>query len=140
MGADPITVVIDQRGTEEWSIEKETIAPHRSYRLTLGAPDGRSWSAEAGNVFQCLLDLRGLVEPLGVRLCCNGSRRNAWCSGMQADMGQGLFVYLLTRPRTTDRPQQVDTLGAASPDDVVSVGEQRAWYEEWLGPRPDAGA
>ena len=134
--ADPITVVDGQGLTEEWSIAKETIVAYRSYRLTLDTPDGRRWSAEASDVFQCLMELRGQVEPLGVRLCCNGSRYNAWSSGMQRDMGQGLVVYLLIRPRTNERPPQVDTLGAAPPAEIVTVAEQRAWHEEWLGPRP----
>jgi hypothetical protein len=134
--ADPITVVDSQGSSEEWSIAKETIAAHRSYRLTLDAPDGRQWSAEASDVFECLMELRGHVEPLGVRVCCNGSRYNAWSSGMQRDMGQGLVVYLLTRPRTKERPPQAETLGAAPPSEIVTVAEQRAWYEEWLGPRP----
>jgi transposase len=80
------------------------------------------------------------TEPLGVRLCCNGSRRDAWSSGMQRDMGQGLVAYLLSLPRSKERPPQVDTLGPAPSDEVVSVAEQRAWYESWLAHPPDGGA
>jgi hypothetical protein len=138
--ADPIPVAIDRDLTEEWSITKEALVAHHSHRLTLEALDGRSWSAEASDVFECLMELRNQVEPLGVRLCCNGSRRNAWSSGMQSDMGQGLVVYLLSRPRSKERPPQVDTLGPAPSDEVVSVAEQQAWYESWLAHPPDGGA
>jgi hypothetical protein len=134
---DPISVLVDRDRTEEWSVTRETLTEQRAYRLTLDAPDGRSWSADAPDIFECLMEVRTQVEPLGLRLCCNGSRRNAWASGMLRDMGGGLAVYLLSLPRTSERPPQVDTLGPAAPGDVVSVAEQRAWYQEWIGPRPD---
>jgi len=87
-------MAVDDDRIEEWRIEEETV-PARGYRLTLGAPDGRHWSAVAGDLFECLIVLRNQIEPLGMRACCNGARRDAWASGMQRDMGRGASVYLL---------------------------------------------
>lgn len=129
---ETITVLVGKDATEEWPIEVETVAAHQRYRLTLRSRDGRQWAAAGTDVFACLLDIRNQIEPDGLRLCCNGSRRNAWSSGMQRDMGQGFVVYLLSKPRAKVRPPQVRTLGPALPGEVVSVAEQLAWHTEWL--------
>jgi hypothetical protein len=110
----------------------ETSPEHRSYRATLSAADGRSWSAEESDAFECLLALRTQIEPLGIGLCCNGCRRDAWASGMQRDMGGGFGVYLLDGVPKGQRPPQVKTLDPAPPAEVVSVAQQRAWHDEWL--------
>ncbi len=124
--------VITPEGTAEWSVVVETISAHHSYRLTLTAPDGASWSSEKGDVFECLLTLRDEIEPLGFRLCCNGARKDAWASGMLRDMGMGKSVYLLADARKGERPPQVGTLEAAPADMIVTVEEQRRWYADWL--------
>jgi hypothetical protein len=103
--------------------------------MTLRGSDGREWCSEEGDVFECLLTLRDDVERTGVRLCCNGARRDAWASGMQRDMGRGTSVYLLADVPRGTRPPQVDTLGSAPADAVVSVQEQRAWHSDWLESR-----
>lgn len=126
-----IDVLVGADVTEQWSIERQTLSAHRSYRLIVQAPDGTSWSAEAHDVFGSLMKVREQIEPTGALLCCNGARRNAWSSGMQRDMGQGLFVYLLSLPRTP-KPPQVRTLDPAPPSQVVSAAEQQAWYRAWL--------
>jgi hypothetical protein len=132
-----ITVLVRDGESELWSIGLETIEAHRSYRLTLTSDSGESFAATAWNVFACLLELRQQVEPLHMRLCCNGSRLGTWCSGMQADMGQGLVVYLLTGAISGQRKEipQLGTLDPAPPDEVVSIAEQRAWYEQWRSRR-----
>jgi hypothetical protein len=114
--------------------QSETV-PQHGYRLTLLAPDGREWSTERADIFEYLLALRDQVEPLGLRLCCNGARRDAWASGMQRDMGMGTWVYLLTDVDPGQRPPQVRTLDPAPAESVVSVQEQRAWHADWLARR-----
>lgn len=110
----------------------QTVAAHRAYRLTCRAPDGRCWAVEAGDVFSCLMELRRQAEPAGVQLCCQGSRRDAWSSGMQRDMGQGLSVYLLEGIPRGQRPPQVPTLAPVTAELAVTVEEQLAWHERWL--------
>jgi hypothetical protein len=118
--------------TEESTLSVETLSAHHSYRLTLRT-FGETWVAEAGDVFECLRGIRRQVEPRGLRLCCNGARRDAWSSGMQRDMGQGLTVYILQGVPKGTRPPQVDTLDHAPCHEVVPVEEQEACYRGWLG-------
>lgn len=129
-----IDVLTPEGMADEWAAQVVTVAAHRSYRLTLRAPDGREWITEQADIFECLLALRHEVEPLGIRLCCNGARRNAWASGMQRDMGMGRYVYLLSDV-AGQRPPQVRTLDPAPAESVVPVQEQRAWYSDWLARR-----
>jgi hypothetical protein len=77
--------------------------------------------------------LREQVEPRGIRVCCNGSRLDAWASGMQRDMGSGFSTYLLTGVAKGQRPPAVNTLDFAPPEVVVKVAEQRAWHKAWMG-------
>jgi hypothetical protein len=122
---------------EEWTLACETIAAHRSYQLTIFSPTGDSWSSLASDVFGALIELRLQLEPLGISVCCNGARRNAWASGMLRDMGQGLGVYLLDLAQGSEKPPMVRTLEPAPAASVVTVAEQLQWYKAWLKrPRP----
>jgi hypothetical protein len=81
-----------------------------------------------------LRNLRRLIDLRGFRLALNGARRDAWASGMQRDMGEGRYVYLL-KPGQTGRPEQVDTLGTAPIELIGSVAEQEAHHAHWLKSR-----
>ena len=116
---------------QTWTVQVHTIEAHGHYRLSLRSPAGETWSAEAGDVFWCLINLRKQVEPVGVFVCCNGARRDAGVSGMLADMGQGKRVYLLSGVGISERPPMVDTLAQAPCGEVVSVDEQLAWLDDW---------
>lgn len=105
----------------------------RGHRLVLTSESGADWAAEAGDVFECLMMLREQVEPEGIRLCCNGSRLDAWASGMQRDMGSGFSTYLLAGVSKGQRPPTANTLDFAPPEMIAKVTEQRAWYKAWLG-------
>jgi hypothetical protein len=94
----------------------------------------RAWTATGTDVFEALMNLRLDLEAEGVRLCCNGARRNAWASGMQRDMGRGRFVHLLEKG-TTGRPPQVRTLDAAPCGEIVTVQEQKDFHADWLAQR-----
>lgn len=124
---------VDGVGVQDWELVVTTVAAHRSYFIACPAPDGSTLSVEGTDVFSCLLDLRRQLEARGVWLCCNGSRRDAWASGMQRDMGRGMSVYLLEGVEKGVRPPQVRTLDAALCEHVVSVEDQIAWYDSWLG-------
>ena len=47
------------------------------------------------HIFECLMRLRLQVDGAGWLLCCNGARRDAFCSGTLRDVGGGKLVYLL---------------------------------------------
>jgi hypothetical protein len=116
---------------QTWPVKLETIEPHGHYRLSLRSPAGVTWSAEAGDIFGCLIELREQVEPEGLMLCCNGARRDADMSGMLADMGEGRQVYLLDGVSISERPPKVETLAPAPCEMVVSVDEQLRWLDDW---------
>ena len=84
------------------------------HRLTLSPDTGESWLAERSDVFERLLALRAEVEPGGLLLCYNGSRRDAWASGMARDMGGGYSVYLLAGVAEGERPPLAATLDPAA--------------------------
>jgi hypothetical protein len=117
---------------EAWTLTCETIAAHRSYQLTIVSPTGDAWNSAASDVFQALIELRVQLEPLGLSVCCNGARRNAWASGMLRDMGQGLSVYLLDLAQGAEKPPMAITLGPAPAESVATVAEQLEWYKVWL--------
>ena len=107
-----------------------------SYDLVLRLTDdrGRAWEAHGPDVFEALMKLRLEIEPAGVQLCCNGTRRNAWASAMQRDMAVGYAVYL-TRLGEAGRPPFAPTLDPAPCDDCGTVAEQQAFHEQWRAER-----
>ncbi|MCP3935495.1 MAG: hypothetical protein GY708_09005 [Actinomycetia bacterium] len=118
------------------TIAAETLEAHRSYRLSLQGPDGEQATSTAPDLFECLLLLRDQTDPRGIRLGCNGARRDAWASGMARDMGSGLVVYLLgSVTAAQSRPPQVATFDPAPLDEIVTADEQRAWYQSFLAER-----
>ena len=73
--------VLSGGGEQQWPL---AISRHgRDWLLTITSPDGQSWTAEGPDLFKALRALRLLLDPLGIRLSVNGTRRDAWASGMQ---------------------------------------------------------
>jgi hypothetical protein len=125
---------------EVWTLIVER-DPHVSCRTWLESPGAtQSWTAEGGDVFACLCVLRNQIEPHGLRICCNGCRRNEWMSGLLRDWGDGQDVYMgPNHGDTSQLPQTVATLDPAPPDEVVSLREQLdciAVYMGWGDWRP----
>ena len=107
----------------------------RGWLLTLNGDGTKdTWAASGPDLFEALRNLRRVIDPLGFRLALNGARRDAWASGMQRDMGEGRYVYLL-EPGQKGRPEQVDTLGTAPIEFIGSVAEQETHYAHWLSTR-----
>jgi hypothetical protein len=125
--------VASESGDQQWTLT--TSRRGRDWLIALTDNDGNSWASEGPDLFEALRALRRTADPLGIRLGVNGARRNAWASGMQRDMGEGRFVYLLTEGET-GRPPQVSTLGPASVAEVGSVKEQEEQHARWLSSRP----
>lgn len=132
---EPVVVAFEAHN-ETWSLNLETRKDQRPYlRLTCVAPDGRSWSGEAEDVFQCLMEVRRKVESVGARICCNGARLDAWSSGMQRDIAMGHWCYLVAGVPKGQHPPSVKTLDPTDPDEAVLVEEQIAWHERWVAER-----
>lgn len=122
---------IDTGHVESWILSCEVVGP-RDFRLNLEAGDRRRWTIEDWNVFDCLMRLRLQTEEAGWLICCNGARREAWCSGMARDMGHGELVYLLDRDLQGQRPPTVHTLDPVAPELAVTVREQFQGHADWL--------
>ncbi|MFF5228332.1 hypothetical protein [Dactylosporangium sp. NPDC000521] len=122
--------VLTPDGTQEWTLDRAET--DEADVLALVAPDGREWTATGVNLFHALTALRLQVESDGIRLCCNGARRDVYPSPMALDMARGEIAYLLRRGRRPSVPGSfVATLDPADCADVVTVEEQRAWHEDW---------
>jgi hypothetical protein len=86
---------------------------------------------ESHNYFDALIELRKELEPMQIKLLCFGARKDVWASGMQRDMGAGLFAYLLSADGEGRKPEQ-SIFDYAPPDKIGNVGEQRNNAEGWL--------
>jgi len=102
------------------------------YRLELIAPEIGTRAAEASDVFECLCRIRGRLDHEGVRLCCNGARRDVWPSGMGRDMGGGFRAYVLEIGRRASLADLVDIFDPAPIQSIATVDEQRRFSEKWL--------
>lgn len=109
--------------------------PMPRYRIELVTRVGSytcPYTATASDMFEALVRLRRQLEPDGLMVAVQGSRRDTYPSGMARDMGGGMRVYL-TRPGRRARLEDlVETLDDAPPDQIAAVDEQRAFAEAWL--------
>lgn len=112
--------------------------PVPSYRIELVTPVGSHtcpYTATAPDMFRALVRLRRQLEPDGLMVAVQGSRRDIYLSGMMADMHGGTRVYVIRPGLAVRREDLVETLGDASPGQAVTVDEQRAFLEAWLAAR-----
>jgi hypothetical protein len=108
---------------------------HGACHLELILDDGRAFTAEASDYFDCLVSVRRDLEAEGLVVCCHGARRDVWPSGMARDMGAGLKAYVLTFGRA---PGQGDLISIFAPADRAMIGtvaEQERRFEEWWASR-----
>lgn len=115
-----------------WHLEiTEDESGECGYLLRLESPVSETWVSDGPNAWDALRALRGKIEPLGYRLCCNGSRVVAYASGMAISMANGGLVYILRwwcRPRTKDL---VELFTYAPPDKVGTIAEQEQFFDRW---------
>ena len=88
--------------------------------------------ASAVDFEDALISLRRALEARGAMLLCNRYRRNAFVSSLARQMTDGLGCYLVMRGRPVDPSHLVDSLGAASSDQVALDGDARRFVEEWI--------
>jgi hypothetical protein len=87
---------------------------------------------EGADPFEALASARRILEVHGILLSCNGARRDVYPSPMLRQAAAGRHAYVLTLPRTRERPQTVDIF-APAPNiaDIATVDGQRAWFDSW---------
>lgn len=84
------------------------------------------------DLFGALSKLRLRLEQKGYLLLCNAARKDAYPSRMAREMGGGRNIYLLRPGMQARREDLVDIFGEASFDQVGTVAEQNAFYENWI--------
>jgi hypothetical protein len=132
-----VVSVVDAGGRERpCSLVWEALEPHRRYRITAHLEEFGTFTGAAADCFSALRQLRLGLEEASLRLCCAGARTNAWCSGMQGDMGQGLVCYILPLPRQTGRPDQVSVFAPAPAGLVGTSAEQAEHFQRWRAVQP----
>jgi hypothetical protein len=83
------------------------------------------------NLFEALLAYRRVLEKNGYLVLCNGARKDAYPSRMALQAG-GRKVYVFRAGKPSLSVDLVETLGAASLEQVSSIAEQRSAYEAWI--------
>jgi hypothetical protein len=108
--------------------------PVPTYRIELVTRAGNytcPYTATGPDMFEALVKLRRQLEPDGLMIAVQGARRDTYPSGMARDMGGGMQVYVI-RPGLRARQEDlVETLDDASPDQMATVDEQRAFSGAW---------
>ena len=72
--------------------------PVPTYRIELVARVGSytcPYTATGPDMFEALVRLRRQLEPDGLMVAVQGSRRDTYPSGMARDMGGGMQVYIM---------------------------------------------
>jgi hypothetical protein len=120
-----------------WTV---TASEEPPWVVTLRSDDDGTWSAEGDDLFDALQRVRRETDTMGVKLCVNGARRNAYPSGMARDMGGGQMVYIFHRGKGLNwlwrRPRRGDLAYIFDPapcDLIATVDEQDRYYAEWVG-------
>ena len=102
------------------------------WEVSLRAPylEGRTFRGT--DLFAALQSLRGELEGLGIIICCNGARKDAWPSSMSRDMHGAQRLYVLRKGEPGDLQSLVEIFDDASLDVVATVREQREFYDAWV--------
>lgn len=120
------------------------LADGRTVRASLTAHSGATWRVildlepVAGrtfggdDLFEALRALRAPLDRAGIRLCCNGARRDTWPSGMSRSMGGARKVYVNRPGRHARKEDLVPTLGEAPSETIGTVEEQAAAFQAWV--------
>jgi len=87
---------------------------------------------EGPDLFEALAAVRRVLEASSVMIACNGSRKDVFPSPMLRQASGGRSAYVLTIPRSAARPPTVDIFAPAPESaELVSVDDQRAWFDRW---------
>jgi len=63
-------------------------------------PDREMLAFSGDDLFECLCQLRLVLEKDNMKILCNGARTDAWPSNMSRDMGGARKIYINTNGQT----------------------------------------
>ncbi|MCE7002416.1 hypothetical protein LWC34_06155 [Kibdelosporangium philippinense] len=102
----------------------------RTYRITLGGPDGPV-TASGNDLFEALQQVRLQLEPRGWSIAVHGARNDTYPTGMMRDMNGAQRVYVLRLGRHVHRAHLVFIFHEAAVESLGTVEEQKAYYRDW---------
>jgi hypothetical protein len=88
-----------------------------------------AYTATAPDMFEALVRLRRQLEPDGLKVAVQGSRRDTYPSEMARDIGAGMRVDVLRLGRGARPDDLVETLDDAPADQLATVDQQRTFAE-----------
>lgn len=112
--------------TEDCDLEFEVTAHAVVMKSTSEGTGKAIW--HGNDAFHALELFRRKIEPQGFRALCNGSRRDAYPSGMCRDMGRGFMLY----PIPAEGPPDLKTFEPAAPELIGTVEEQLNNWTDWV--------
>ncbi|MDR2564898.1 MAG: hypothetical protein LBC97_02340 [Bifidobacteriaceae bacterium] len=121
-------VVVGGGAKQTWVLDD---AEREEAALRLRGPVG-VWEGFGSDVWQAFREIRLATDRLGMRLCCNGARRNAHASSMSRQMSGGYLVYLLKFGQQARARDLVQIFDYAHPTRIASVADQDRFYAQWL--------
>lgn len=130
MPTHSIRVRTPHGGYEQADLVTETEADGYTLRIHLG--ELGDVTSSAGDLFECLAQVRRQVDPKGLRLLVNGARRDTWASGMSRSMGGGREAYVLQLGRPSQMEHLVNIFDPAPESEIASVDQQQAFMREWM--------
>ena len=121
--------VVGADGTRARRLAWEQL-PDLNFQLTLEMPVGVA-NVVGRDLFHCLEQLRLLLEPEGLSVAVQGSRTNAWASGMQRNMTGAQKIYIHRNGHHLEKSDIVNIFDDADPADLATVAAQRESYRLW---------
>jgi hypothetical protein len=125
----PLTVVRGDGVEETWTLI--VVEDDDDCLLRLEDLTGSVWDATEITVWHALGALRAQLDPVGVRLCCQGARIDAYVSGMSVSMSDGWLAYILRSWRQPRSRDLVNVLDPAPLRKIATVSEQAQYFERW---------
>jgi hypothetical protein len=98
----------------------------------------RTSSVHSGtDLFECLKDMRLMLESEGLLVCCQGSRPMVFPSGMGRQMSNGRLAYPLRRTPPLTDADLIDIFDPAQLTEVGTVESQRQAVLNFFGSRKE---
>ena len=84
------------------------------------------------DLFAALQLMRRVADSKGIKICCSGSRADAWPSAMSRDMSAGRKIYVCKMGESGRREDLADLFSPCEPDQVATVEDQEAFHSMWF--------